>query len=206
MPYCRFGLCLGIWMERVHVLLLADLVQKGRYELVQPTCQQCGGCAHVGLTWKTVTRDHNRVSKFARSDTHPLVALAHSWQEHGVPSGRAQNLPPKTLMPRILHAARGKHTHNQVRVVVLCWGVASDEQLEQGAMSAKLSAYTLNPLSTILWSNVLNLKVDQLLVTWSVHFHWMYQEVFQQSVFLKEVLVTSEGGLSFRIKLWQITA
>ena len=159
-------------MERVHVLLLADLVQKGRYELVQPTCQQCGGCAHVGLTWKTVTRDHNRVSKFARSDTHPLVALAHSWQEHGVPSGRAQNLPPKTLMPRILHAARGKHTHNQVRVVVLCWGVASDEQLEQGAMSAKISAYTLNPLSTILWSkNVLNLKVDQLLVTRSVHFH-----------------------------------
>ena len=119
---------------------------KGRYESVQPKCQQCGGCAHVGLTWKTVTRDHNRVSKFARSDTHPLVALAHSWQEHGVPSGRAQNLPPKTLMPRILHAARGKHTHNQVRVVVLCWGVASDEQLEQGDMSAKLSTYTLNPL------------------------------------------------------------
>ena len=86
------------------------------------------------------------MSKFARSDTHPLVALAHSWQEHGVPSGRAQNLPPKTLMPRILHAARGKHTHNQVRVVVLCWGVASDEQLEQGDMSAKLSTYTLNPL------------------------------------------------------------
>ena len=56
-------------------------------------------------TWKTVTSDHRRLSKFLRSHLQPRVALNTSWHEHGRFSVRwPQNLPPNKCIPRTLHA------------------------------------------------------------------------------------------------------
>lgn len=60
-------------------------------------------CPHwEKYTWKTVTRDQSKESKFFLSDLHLTVALFTSAQVHGRPSGCSHSLPPNRCMPRIL--------------------------------------------------------------------------------------------------------
>lgn len=59
-------------------------------------------------TWNTVTSDHNRELKFARSHSQ-MVGSRDSLQVHDDPSNFQQNLPPNKFIPRTLEYKKNIH-------------------------------------------------------------------------------------------------
>ena len=65
------------------------------------------------ITWKTVTSDHNKVSKFLRSQEQDTLLFRRSAQTHGVPSSFSQNLPPNKVIPSTLEGRAHATTCNK---------------------------------------------------------------------------------------------
>lgn len=114
----------------------------------------------VYFTWNTVTTDHNRELKLARSHWQSIAGSRASKHVQRVPLPRQQNLPPNRFMPSTLSMHKTQKATDSNTIVHPCKSVAmatsSRRYHDNTDLQGETSCYIL----------IINVNIQQLYDCW----------------------------------------